>query len=419
MSEKKTIFVLADHPFTPSGVGTQTRYFIEALLKTGRYSFVCFGGAIKHENYQPMKTEEWGDDLIIYPVNGYGNPDMVRSVLRNHKPDLLWFMTDPRFWSWLWSFDNEIRAQIPMVYHHVWDNKPYPFYNKPFYLSNDKIVCISKVTHDIVTTVAPEVDSVYLPHAVDSNVFKPLPKDEIQQFREQSIPHAGDRFLFFWNNRNARRKQSGSLLWGFKEFLDTVGREKATLIMHTDPKDPHGQDLEAIVRELKLTEGEVLLSNQKMSPQDLAKIVNMCDCTINISDAEGFGLATLESLSCGVPIIVNMTGGLQEQVTDGENWFGIGIEPASKAIIGSQDVPYIYEDRISKEDFINALTTMINMSNEDREKLGEMGRQHVQKNYSFEQFCSDWVEVIDETIEKHGSWETRKSYTPYTFTEIE
>ena len=67
MSEKKKIFVLADHPFTPSGVGTQTRYFIEALLKTGRYSFVCFGGAIKHENYQPMKTEEWGEDWIIYP----------------------------------------------------------------------------------------------------------------------------------------------------------------------------------------------------------------------------------------------------------------------------------------------------------------------------------------------------------------
>ena len=418
MSEKKKIFVLADHPFTPSGVGTQTRYFIEALLKTGRYSFICFGGAIKHQNYQPMKTEEWGEDLIIYPVDGYGNPDMVRSVLRNHKPDLLWFMTDPRFWGWLWSFDNEIRAQVPMVYHHVWDNKPYPFYNKGFYLSNDKIVCISKVTHDIVKTVAPEVDSIYLPHAVDSNIFKPLPKEDIQQFKQQSIPGAEDKFLFFWNNRNARRKQSGSLLWWFKEFLDTVGHDKATLLMHTDPKDPHGQDLEAIVRQLKLTEGQVLLSANKMSPQDLAKIVNMCDCTINISDAEGFGLATLESLSCGIPIIVNMTGGLQEQVTDGENWFGIGIEPCSKAIIGSQDVPYIYEDRISKEDFISALTTMINMSSEEREKLGEMGRQHVQKNYSFEKFCSDWIEVIDETIEHHGSWDTRKNYKPYTFTEI-
>ena len=41
-------------------------------------------------------------------------------------------------------------------------------------------------------------------------------------------------------------------------------------------------------------------------------LYNSVDCTINISDAEGFGLATLESLSCGVPIIVNMTGGLQQ-----------------------------------------------------------------------------------------------------------
>ena len=43
----------------------------------------------------------------------------------------------------------------------------------------------------------------------------------------------------------------------------------------------------------------------------------MVDCTISISEAEGFGIPTLESLSCGTPIIVTMTGGLQEQVTNG------------------------------------------------------------------------------------------------------
>ena len=418
MSEKKKIFVLADHPFTPSGVGTQTRYFIEALLKTGRYSFVCFGGAIKHENYQPMKTEEWGEDWIIYPVNGYGNPDMVRSVLRNHKPDVMWFMTDPRFWTWLWQIDNEVRTHIPMVYHHVWDNKPYPLYNKPFYSSNDKIVCISKVTHDIVKTVAPEVDSVYLPHAVDSNIFKPLAKEEVENFKNSSLPAAQDRFLFFWNNRNARRKQSGSLLFWFRQFLDKVGHDKASLLLHTDPKDPHGQDLNVIVQHLGLDKGQVFLSTQKVPPEDMAKIINMCDCTINISDAEGFGLATLESLSCGVPVIVNMTGGLQEQVTDGEKWFGIGIEPASKAIIGSQDVPYIYEDRLNENDFINALTQMVDMPEEERLRLGKLGREHVQKNYNFEKFCNDWVSVIDEVVENHGSWDTRKLYTPYKFTEV-
>jgi glycosyltransferase involved in cell wall biosynthesis len=418
VSEKTKIFVLADHPFTPSGVGTQTRYFIEALLKTGRYSFVCLGGAIKHENYQPMKTEEWGDDWIIFPVNGYGNPDLVRSVLRNQKPDMLWFMTDPRFWTWLWEIDNEVRTHIPMVYHHVWDNKPYPYFNKKYYQSNDEIVCISKVTHDIVQTVAPEVNSVYLPHAVNGDIFKPVSKEERKEFRNNAIPDTNDKFLFFWNNRNARRKQSGTLVWWFKEFLDRVGHDKASLLMHTDPSDPHGQDLRVIIENLGLNHGQVYLSTAKVGQDQLAGVINMCDCTINIADAEGFGLATLESLSCGVPIIVNMTGGLQEQVTDGENWFGIGIEPNSKAIIGSQDVPYIYEDRIGKEDFINALTRMIEMPKKEYNKMAKLGRKHVQENYNFDKFCDEWVRIIDEAVEKHGSWDTRKSYTPYRFTEI-
>ena len=418
MSEKKKIFVLADHPFTPSGVGSQTKYFCEALLKTGRYSFICFGGAIKHQSYNPMRTEEYGDDWIIFPVDGYGSQDQVRSILRNHKPDLLWFMTDPRFWTWLWAMDNEIRTHIPMVYHHVWDNFPAPMFNKGYYQSNDKIVCISKVTHEIVKTVAPDVNSIYLPHAVDGELFKPLQRSVRKRIRVDSMGIDENKFIFFWNNRNARRKQSGTLIFWFKEFLDRVGHDKATLLMHTDPHDVHGQNLTHIMEHLGLNEGQLYFSTAKMPPEKLGEVYNSVDCTINISDAEGFGLATLESLSCGVPIIVNMTGGLQEQVTDGENWFGIGIEPSSKAIIGSQDVPYIYEDRINKEDFINALTQMYEMSPEERSSLGMAGREHVLKNYNFDKFNNDWIKTIDETIETCGSWETRKNYDTYKFTEL-
>ncbi len=139
----------------------------------------------------------------------------------------------------------------------------------------------------------------------------------------------------------------------------------------------------------------------------------MADCTLNISDAEGFGLATLESLSCGTPIIATMTGGLQEQVTDGENWFGIGIEPSAKALIGSQQVPYIFEDRISQDDFVDALVKMYEMPEEDRLKLGEAGREHVLKNYSFENYKKQWIEVLDRVHEEHGSWENRKKYSPW------
>ena len=98
MTDKKIkILTLSDHPLSPSGVGTQTKYFIVELLKTGKYQFISFGGAIKHNDYNPQKTEEYGDDWVIYPVDGYGNPEQIRSILRTTKPDILWLRTDPSF----------------------------------------------------------------------------------------------------------------------------------------------------------------------------------------------------------------------------------------------------------------------------------------------------------------------------------
>lgn len=426
--QKKKILVLSDHPLTPSGVGTQTKYMIEALLKTGRYSFVCLGGAMKHQSYQPQKVEPYGDDWRIFPVDGYGNHEIIRSILQKERPDVLWFMTDPRFYTWLWEIENEIRACVPMVYYHVWDNFPAPHYNAEFYNSTDEIVCISKVTHDIVKEVSPDVSSRYLPHAVNSNVFYKYKTDELKQqvkdTRTKLTVESSRKFknkektIFFWNNRNARRKQSGTLIWWFKSFLDHVGHDKAMLLMHTDPRDPHGQDLPHIIEHLGLDDGQVLISTNKVAPEDLANIYNAADFTINISDAEGFGLSTLESLSCGTPIIVNMTGGLQEQVTNGKDWFGIGIEPASKSIIGSLSVPYIYEDRIAKQDFINALSEAMYTSERAYKKMSISGQMHVRENYNFDNYETEWVRIMDEIIEKHGSWENRKNYQTWHLLEV-
>jgi len=387
MTDKKIkIFTLSDHPLTPSGVGTQTRYIIEGMLRTGKYQFISFGGLIKHQDYRPIKTEEFGDDWVIIPTDGYGTPEAVRALLWAEKPDILWFMTDPRFWDWLWQIEEEVRYNIPMVYYHVWDNYPYPTYNKPNYDSNDFIATISKVTDDIVANVAPGVERQYVPHAVNLDIFKPLEDNSVELLRKDNFKENKDKFILFWNNRNARRKMAATLILWFKEFLDRVGHDKAILLMHTNPKDPAGSDLEALIESIGLNTGQVLFSRDKLGSEDLAAIYNIVDCTINISDAEGFGLGTLESLSCATPIIVNMTGGLQEQVTDGKEWFGIGLEPTSKTVVGSQKVPFIYEDRLSKDIVVNALVEMFNKTPEERKKLGLKGRQHVEKNYNFNDF---------------------------------
>lgn len=420
MKEKKKILVIADSPLVPSGVGSQTKYMIESLLETGEYKFFCLAGAIKHSDYRLQKVSPYMEDWLIQPVNGYGDSQIIRAILNDYKPDVLWFMTDPRFFHWLWKMEDEIRKNVPMVYYHVWDNFPAPKFNKKFYESTDVICTISKVTDQIVEAVAPEVERIRIPHAVDTKVFtNTRDSKEVNNFRKL-ITKGEDKTVFFWNNRNARRKHAGTLIYCFKEFLDIVGHDKATLLMHTEPKDPNGPDLQVIVDDLNLnTHDQVLFSIQKLESSMLADVYSASDCTINISDAEGFGLSTLESLACETPIIVNMTGGLQEQITDGENWFGFGIEPSSKTIVGSQDVPYVYEDRINTKEFVETLLKFYHLDQKEKLKMGSQGRQHVLKNYGLEQFASAWKRTISNVIDKHGSWENRKNYKPWYFGEIE
>ena len=98
--------------------------------------------------------------------------------------------------------------------YHVWDNYPYPKFNKRFYDSNDVICTISKVTDDIVRTVSPDVECIRIPHAVDGEVFCKKPELEMltleKRFRRR-------QYSIFWNNRNARENSLELNFW-FKEF---------------------------------------------------------------------------------------------------------------------------------------------------------------------------------------------------------
>ena len=183
MTKKYKILTISDSPMAPSGVGTQTRYMIDSLLNTGEFSFTCIAGALKHHDYRTQLVEPWGEDFKIIPVNGYGDHATIRRIIRDEKPDILWFMTDPRFYVWLWEIENEIRPNVPMMYYHVWDNYPYPKFNKIYYDSNDVVCTISKVTDDIVRTVSPDVKCVRVPHAVDTNIFKKQPQESKQKIK--------------------------------------------------------------------------------------------------------------------------------------------------------------------------------------------------------------------------------------------
>ena len=54
LSNKIRVLTLGDHPLSPSGVGTQTKYFCQGLLYSGNFSIFSLGGAIKHNDYRQV-----------------------------------------------------------------------------------------------------------------------------------------------------------------------------------------------------------------------------------------------------------------------------------------------------------------------------------------------------------------------------
>ena len=185
MSDRKKILVLSDHPLVPSGVGIQTKYLIEGLLNTEKYKFVCLGGALKHPDMRPQHVhpEKYGDqNWLIHPVQGHGDKNILRSFLDNERPDAVLLVTDPRFFVWVWEMEDEIRSVCPILYWHVWDNDPSPDYNNNFYNSTDAIGCISLKTFGILQDLKYK-NRKYIPHALPQDLFKPLPEEEVEEFK--------------------------------------------------------------------------------------------------------------------------------------------------------------------------------------------------------------------------------------------
>lgn len=411
--EKYNILTISDMPLAPSGVAVQTRYMIEGLLKTGKYKFRSLGGALSHQNNTPLKVEEYGEDWFVFPVNGYGDMNVIRQFLDMEKFDAVWFMTDPRFFGWLFASSDEVRNRgVPLIYNHIWDNYPVPVFNKPFYDSCDHVACISKLTYDILCKLGLQHKSSYIPHAVDPGTFKPMEKEQILKLRKEKLGLGEDSFVMFYNSRNARRKMTTDIVKWYSQFLATLTPEqqdKCMFLLHTDPHDQEGSNLLAVCDMLKLTPKNIKFSTVKMPPEEIATLYNIADVTVNASSNEGFGLSVLESLMCGTPVIGNKTGGIQDQMVgeDGTVW-GQLVTPATTSMVGSQEIPYIFDDKNSDEQMIKAYGDVFKMTFDQRKELGKKASEFANRNFSMVKMISDWDSVFENTIANSRSGNIKK-----------
>lgn len=403
MQKKLKVLVLSDHALSTSGVGTQTRHLLTGLIEKGCWSFRQFGAALKHSDYRTVVVN---DDFIIKPIDGFGNPEMLRIALATEKPDLLFIFTDPRFFVWLFEMEDEIHQICPIVWWHVWDNYPYPEFNNSFYEATDLLNCHSHMTYEMLKERYPEKTN-WIPHSLPENLFFPISDNEKKNYKRHLLgKDREDHFVGIWVNRNAKRKRPNDVLESWSLFLKELkrkkGHQKATLIMHTEPTDQEGPNLFKTSEALGIQEN-VFFSRDRLEFEKMNILYNISDFCLNISYAEGFGLSTLESMMTGTPIIAAKTGGLTKQVlnskTKKEN--GVALDIDVKTLVGSQSVPYIYEDYVSNHNVARGIMKLYKMPDKDKQKLSNQVLKYARTEFGHQKTIDQWHDTMIKTLENY------------------
>ena len=455
MAKKKKILLLSDDLRMASGIATMSKELV--LGTVDKYDWFQVGAAINHPDAgkildvsEDIKNTFGIEDasVKIVPWNGYGNADLIRQLINSEQPDAILHFTDPRYWTWLYDIEHEIRQNVPILFYAIWDDLPDPLYNRNFYESCDWIGCISRQTYGIIKRLSalddkptwkPKADWQvdYVPHGINSNIYKPA--DVSAEFRKEILGDKEYDFVLYWSNRNIRRKQPADVIVAFKEFCDRIGKEKADkvcLLMHTQPVDENGTDLPAVI-DAVAPGVNIIFSEKRRAVEELNLLYNIADCTINIANNEGFGLATAESVVAGTPIIVNVTGGLQDQCgfkLDGkylthEDYIKIGslhkwrdweskvehgswvtpIWSRAQALAGSVPTPYIWDDRVDIHDVVDAIEKVYNTPKEERKAAGLEGRKEFlgEMGLSHTNMCQTLVDGVEAVFE---NWKPRERF---------
>ena len=458
-NERKKILLICDDIRVHSGVATIAR---ELVLNTVQhFNWVNVGGAINHpEQGKRMdlsadtnnNTGLTDSSVVLYPTHGYGDARLIRQLISMEKPDAIFLITDPRYFTWLFQIENEIRRKTPIVYLNIWDDYPAPMYNRAYYESCDALLAISKQTKNINELVlgkkAKNKIIEYVPHGLNQDIFKPLDPTtpELVNFKKQLFGDKEIDFALFFNSRNIRRKQIPDTLFAYKIFIDSLTEEQAkrcAFVLHTQVVDDNGTDLVA-VNEMLFGGDEkynIIFSDKVLDPIGMNMLYNSTDCQILLTNNEGWGLSLTEAILAGNPIIANVTGGMQDQMRFSVNgkWIDFSADfpsnhngtvkehgewafpvyPTNRSIQGSPTTPYIWDDRCNAEDAAEQIKAVYNLSKEERKSLGLKGREWAlsdEAGLTGEKMGARVIETLDELF---ATWKPREKYELINANQIE
>lgn len=302
---------LSNAPYAPTGYGTQTNQVVRRMVADGHQMVVAcnYGLEAVTTNYEGIELWPRGFDV-------YSN-DVVAPYFRD------WSRQHPGLKPYLftlydvWTFQGPRWDTMPVVSWVPIDHLPVPpaveaFCRKP----NVTPVAMSLFGKEQLGKRG--ISCEYVPHAVETSVFKPTPRVQQDDGRwltgREIMGIAEDAYVVLIANANksggnVHRKAFPEQVLAFSIFAQQ--HPDAVLFIHSEQYGSMGGlPFDPLLSACGLKPHQVRFVNQYQLrvgiPQEvLAAIYTASDVLLSPTYGEGFGITVVEAQACGLPVIVS------------------------------------------------------------------------------------------------------------------
>jgi glycosyltransferase involved in cell wall biosynthesis len=285
------ILWISNAPWAPSGYGGQANLFVPRLQALGHEMAIgCNHG------------------ITCYPADFDWGNTTIHTYQDHHKADLTITLHD----AWVMKPDAWPKGTRSAIWAPV-DHNPLPAAVEVV-LRNPNVypIAMSRFGEKMMTQRG--LQPVYVPHGIDTDVFKPQPENKAEIRKELGIPE--DAFLIGMvaanqGNPSFSRKSFPQAFQAFARFAHE--HEDAWLYAHTlarPTRGDHGINLEVLAVATGCPAGRLRFPPDNalqlgMTNTVVANIYAAFDVLLNPAMGEGFGVPIVEAQACGVPVIAS------------------------------------------------------------------------------------------------------------------
>lgn|SRR3990167_3531068 len=386
----KSILWLSDGAQLTTGYCTISRKLMNYLVDYGwKVDYLSHTG--NHQTFMPGLTFEDGEKLN-FKIHGAGLApycqDLIVPKIHELKPKIFGILLDT-FMCYPWFLNLDFSPAKSLFYFPS-DGGGFPVGCEQILKKVDVPVAMSKYAQKQVKELF-NINSKYIPHAVETDVYKPLSEQEKLVLRNKWGLRG--KFVIGCVARNQGRKMLDRQMLSFAKVCKEM--PNAVFLMHTDKQDPASYfNFEKLINDLGIQNRVIFTGTRYFKGFDYKKmneIYNLMDIFFLSTSGEGFGIPFIEAMSAGVPVITTDYTTAKEIIED--NNAGILVK-CSDEILGTWHVNRGIMD-------INEGTkALIKLYNEPltRKEMGLNGRSAVLRDYDWRIVSKEWDKLLTEML---------------------